>query len=144
MVKYKTFGELKAGDPIYKIHIEFDKDNYYVEEKIISEIQQQKYPGNFHKGDLYFKFNTDDNMLFDWCSFCELISDKTYQMYEEIHQLYTTSHEPIDAECVYYATSEEQANKILKDRAKLYVYSLIYQRNKIVEEIEKFEKFYKS
>lgn len=144
MTKYKTFGELKTGDPIYKVHIEFDKDNYYIEKKTISEIQELEYPGGFHKGDLCFKFDNDNNLVFSFDSYCELLSDKTYQMYEEIHQLYVTSHESVDVECVYYATSEEQANKILKDRAKLYVYSLIYQRNKIVEEIEKFEKFYKS
>lgn len=138
----KTFYDLKVGDEIYKVHLDFEHDKCDIETKIIKSRDVSLHASRENMIVFYFDdFNLKSLTNF-YNAYCELDKRLTIQRYFLCYDLSLKSHEMPNGEYVYYTTNKEDAEDIIKLKMIEHINSLVNQRNHINEKIEKLRKFY--
>ena len=127
----KTFYDLKVGDEIYKVHLDFDNDICNIETKIIKSRDVSLHASCENTIRFYF----DNFNLKSFDTYCEL--DKRLSI-----QHYFGCHKNNKGEYVYYATNKEDIEDIVKLKMINYINSLVNQRNHIDEKIKTLRKVY--
>ena len=127
----KTFYDLKVGDEIYKVHLDFNKDICNIETKIIKS------------RDVSLHASRENTIRFYFDNFTLSSSSNFYEAYCELDKrLPIQSHKSPNGEYVYYATNKEDIEDIVKLKTIEHINSLVHQRNHINEKIKTLRKVY--
>ena len=143
-MKKKTFYDLKVGDEIYKVHLDFEHDKCDIETKIIKSRDVSLHASRENMIVFYFDNFTLSSLSNFYEAYCELDKRLSIQHYFECHDMLIQSHKSPNGEYVYYATNKEDIEDIVKLKMIEHINSLVHQRNHINEKIEKLRKFYDS
>ena len=138
----KIFNDLKVGDEIYKVHLDFEHDKSNIETKIIKSRDVSFHASRENTIVFYFDdFNLKSLTNF-YNSYCEVDKRLSIQRYFERYDLSLESHTRPNGEYVYYTTNKEDAEDIFKLKLIEYINSLNRQRDHIDEKIKTLRKIY--
>ena len=135
-MKKKIFNDLKVGDEIYKVHLDFEHNKCNIETKTIKHKNVSLDASKENIIVFYFGIYS----LFG--EYCEVDKRLSIQRYFESYDASIESHKIPNDEYVYYATNKEDAEDIFKLKLIEHINSLNRQRDHIDEKIKILRKIY--